>query len=313
MNSRKLAGASAASVGAATAVVALLLGTVSGNAGEGDPRSSAFGIAAEGLIPIDPTPYVEAPPDDRKALLEVPGPDSDGLHIALLKVEAEAFRSKATAVDVDILGIEAKLIEARCDHGRGDASIIGGEGNGKVLPSNPATGQELDLSPILKIEFNRQKRDRDKLTVDALVVSLLPGDKSGLAVTEKDLADLEKLAPNLQVPTMEQLQAERAKSAPQKPQQQQQPQQLQLQPQQQQPQQQQPQQQKPQKQPSAPTVADLVSQLKSLNPNLVPKGDGDALLEIVVSSASCSDERKKEEPKEAPKPKPVEADLPVTH
>ena len=63
MNSRKLAGASAASVGAATAVVALLLGTVSGNAGE-DTTASAFGIAADGLLDIDPTPYVDAPPDD---------------------------------------------------------------------------------------------------------------------------------------------------------------------------------------------------------------------------------------------------------
>ncbi len=295
MNSRKLAGASAASVGAATAVVALLLGTVSGNAGEGDPRSSAFGIAAKGLLPIDPTPYVEAPPDDRKALLEVPGPDKGLLRIALLKVEAEAFRSKATAVDVDVLGIELKLIEARCDRGRGDASIIGGDrdNGGKVLPSSPYKGQELDLSPILKVEFNRQKKDRDRLTVDALVVSLLPGDNGTKAVTQKDLTDLQGLAPNLKVPTMQELEAERTKSAPQP---------------------QSPQPRSPQPQSPAPTVDDLVSQLKTLNPSLAPKGDGDALLEIVISSASCNEDRKKEEPKEeAPKPKPVEADLPVTH
>ena len=283
MNSRKLAGASAASVGAATAVAALLLGTLSGNAGEGDPRASAFGIAVDSLIDIDPTPYVEAPPDDRKALLEVPGPDSDGLHIALLKVEAEAFRSKATAVDVDVLGIEAKLIEARCDHGKGEVSIIGGEGNGKVLPSSPSKGQELDLSPILKVEFDRQHRDGDKLTVDALVVSLLPGDNASQAIADKDLKDLQSLAPNLKVPTMQELEAERTKSAPQQP-------------------------------SSAPiTVADLASQLQALNQGLAPKGDGDALLEIVVSSASCSDERKEEARPEAPAPKPVEADLPVTH
>ncbi|MGH3884315.1 MAG: hypothetical protein ACRDRY_08200 [Pseudonocardiaceae bacterium] len=259
--------------------MALLLGTVSGNAGEGDPRSSAYGISSEGLLPIKPTPYVEAPPDDRKALLEVPGPDGDLLRVALLKVEAEAFKSKATAVDVEVLDIDIDLIEARCDHGRGDSSILGGNGNGngKVLPSNPATGQELDLSPILRLEFNRQDRDGDRLTVDALVVSLLPGDKSGLAVAEKDLTDLKSLAPNLKVPTMDELKAENP-SAP------------------------------------APTVGTLTDKVKSLNPGLVPKGDGDALLEIVISSASCSDERKKEEDKEeAPKPKPVEADLPVTH
>ena len=91
VNSRKLAGASAASVGAATAVAALLLGTMSGSAGE-EPTASAFGIAADGLLPIAPTPKVEAPPDERKALLEVPGPDAHGIYVGLLKVEAEKFR-----------------------------------------------------------------------------------------------------------------------------------------------------------------------------------------------------------------------------
>jgi hypothetical protein len=61
----------------------------------------------------------------------------------------------------------------------------------------------------------------------------------------------------------------------------------------------------------------LTKKLQSLNPNLVPKADGDddALLEIIVSSASCREDRKKDEKPqdEAPKPKPVEADLPVTH
>ncbi|MGH4000694.1 MAG: hypothetical protein ACRDTJ_24895, partial [Pseudonocardiaceae bacterium] len=148
MNSRKLAGASAASVGAATAVVALLLGTVSGNAGEGT-TASAFGIAADGLLDIDPTPYVEAPPDDSEALVELPGDASDGgsddLNIAVLKVKAQDFRSKATAVDVNVLGIEAELIEATCENGSGDSSILGGNSdNGTLLPSDPSEGQELD-------------------------------------------------------------------------------------------------------------------------------------------------------------------------
>ncbi|MGH3983317.1 MAG: hypothetical protein ACRDST_11680 [Pseudonocardiaceae bacterium] len=301
MNSRKLAGASAASVGAATAVVALLLGTVSGNAGE-DTTSSAFGIAADGLIDIDPTPYVEAPPDDSEALLEVPGDDSEDLNIALLKVRAQDFRSKATAVDVDILGIEAELIEAKCENGEGDSSIIGGTSdNGTSLPSDPFDGQELDLSPILSIEFNRQDRDGDKLTVDALVVKLLPGDNIGTVIQQKDLDLLKKVAPkNLKVPaTMQEVKSENPQQpgAPASP-----------------------------SQPGAPadpaesgpaTVGDLAKKLQSLNPNLVPKADGDddALLEIVVSSASCREDRKKDEKpqEEAPKPKPVEADLPVTH
>ncbi|MDQ3764124.1 MAG: hypothetical protein M3460_21810 [Actinomycetota bacterium] len=282
MNSRKLAGASAASVGAATAVAALLLGTLSGAAGE-DERdkkekitASAFGIAADGLLDIDPTPYVEAPPDERKALLEVPGPNKDGLHIALLKVEAEHFRSKATALKVDVLDLKLKVLEAKCENGKGDSTIISADGDGS---SSPYKGQELDLSPVVRVEFNRQHRDHDKLTVDAAVIELLPGDRFGRTISQKDLDLLKSLKPNLKVPTMAEMKADN----PSKP----------------------------------PTVKDLAEKLKSLNPNLVPKanGDDDALLEIVISSASCKEERRKREEKkeEAPPPKPVEAELPVTH
>ena len=297
MNSRKLAGASAASVGAATAVVALLLGTVSGNAGE-DTTASAFGLKVEGLLDIDPTPYVEAPPDDSEALLEVPGENSEGLSIALLKVKAQDFRSKATAVDVEILDIDVELIEAKCENGEGDASILGGtSGNGTSLPSDPFEGQELDLSPVLSIEFNRQERDGDKLTVDALVVKLLPGGDLGAVIQQKDLDLLKKVAPkNLKVPaTMQEVKS----GSPQEPGAPTDP-----------------------ANPANPaesgpvTLGDLTEKIQSLNPNLVPKADGDddALLEIVVSSASCREDRKKDDkPDEAPKPKPVEADLPVTH
>ncbi len=281
MNSRKLAGVSAASVGAATAVAALLLGTLSGSAGE-EPTASAFGIAARGLIPIDPTPRVEAPPDDQKALLEVPGRNSNGIYIALLKVEAEHFRSKATAVKVNILGLRLRVLEATCDNGHGSSSIIGTDGDSEGT-SSPYAGQELDLSPVVRVEFNRQRRDHDRLTVDAAVVSLLPGDKHRAALSQKDLDVFKSLASsNLKVPTMQQLQAAHAKSAT----------------------------------PAGPvTVTDLLGELKTSNPSLGGRGDGDALEEIVISSASCEKRHENNQPpkEEAPAPKPVEAHLPVTH
>ncbi len=279
MNSRKLAGASAASVGAATAVAALLLGTLSGSAGEDDYTASAFGLAAHGLLPIAPTPFVEAPPDEHKALLEVPGPNKNGIYVALLKVEAEKFHSKATAVKVDILGLKLKILEATCDNGHGDSSIIKTDEGDK---SSPYAGQELDLSPVVRVEFNRQHRDRDKLTVDAAVISLLPGDRRGRTISEKDLNLFQSLASkNLKVPTMGQVQEAHAKSA---------------------------------SPAGAPTVTDLMSSLKGLNPGLVAKGDGDALEEIVISSASCRERHEnRKEKEEAPPPKPVEAHLPVTH
>ncbi len=281
MNSRKLAGASAASVGAATAVAALLLGTLSGSAGE-DFSASAFGLAADGLLPIAPTPYVQAPPGGDKALLEVPGPNRNGIYVALLKVEAERFHSKATALKVDILGLKLKVLEATCDNGHGESSIIKTDDGDK---SSPYAGQEIDLSPVVKVEFNRQHRDHDLLTVDAAVISLLPGDKLRQTISEKDLNLFRSLAPQqVRVPTMEQVREAHTNSAA------------------------------PAGSPLV--VGDLVNSLKTLNPTLAAPKDGrNALLEIVISSASCREEHRenRKEKEEAPPPKPVEAHLPVTH
>jgi hypothetical protein len=283
VNSRKLAGASAASVGAATAVAALLLGTLSGSAGE-EPTASAFGLAAKGLLPISPTPFVTAPPDGHKALLEVPGPDEKGIYVGVLKAEADRFRSKATAVKVDVLGLKLKVIEATCDNGHGESSIITTDSEGK---SSPYSGQTLDLSPVVKVEFNRQHRDHDKLTVDGVVIRLLPGDVHGQAISPKDLNLLRGLAPKqLKVPTMDQLQSAHAKSSAPAG--------------------------------SAPTAEDLLSELKVLNRGLeTPKDSREALEEIVIASASCHEEHHEYHqapPQEqAPPPHPVEAHLPVTH
>lgn len=277
MISRKIAGAGAAGIGAATAVAALLLGTVSGSAAE--PTASAYGLSAEGLIPIDPTPQVEAPPDGEDALLELPSP----LGVGVLKVKAAGHTSSATAVDLDIADlIKAKVIEASCDNGEGDASILGGTVAGSDLPSAPEVGEGLDLSPIASITTNRQTNNDDgTLTVDALVVEVLPGGQSGAPISAGQLDQLRGLAPNLTVPTMEQLQAEQVPTAAE--------------------------------QPAVPTVDDLLTQLQTLNPGLaIPTADGDALLEVVISSATCGP-AKEEGKKEAPKPKPVETQLPVTH
>jgi hypothetical protein len=288
VNSRKLAGASAASVGAATAVVALLLGSVSGNATEEGPTASAYGISSEGLLPIAPTPSVEAPPGGEQNAIEVPDP----LGVGVLNVKAEGYQSDAKAVDINLLSgaVKASLIEAKCDNGQGTSQLIG-DIAGSPLPSAPDLGQNLDLSPLLKVELNRQTHDDSgALTVDALVVSLLPGGNGQLPVNPGDLSQLQGLAPsNLKVPTLDQLQ--QAKQADT--------------------------QAAPGAVPAVPTVDDLIAQIQHLNPNLALPAAGDGpLLEIVVSSATCRAEegpKAPEKPGEAPKPKPVETQLPVTH
>ncbi|MGH3942824.1 MAG: hypothetical protein ACRDTG_30220 [Pseudonocardiaceae bacterium] len=287
MISRKLAGAGAAGVGAATAVVALLLGTVSGSAAD-EPTSSAYGLAADGLLPIEPTPQVQAPPDGEEALVELPSP----LGVGVLKVTAAGNTSSATAVDIDIQDLlQAQIIEATCDNGVGDVSILGGDLAGTALPSDPGVGEGLNLSPIAAVVFNGQSDNDDgSLTVEALRISVLPGGQlPDLAITPTDLEQLKDLAPNLNVPTVEQLQAQaQAEQAPAE--------------------------QTPAEQtPAEPTLEDLLAQLEELNSGLeLPIADGDALLEVVISSATCGAE-KEIAPSEAPKPKPVETQLPVTH
>ncbi len=297
MISRKLAGAGAAGVGAATAVVALLLGTVSGSAAD-EPTSSAYGLAADGLLPIEPTPQVQAPPDGEEALVELPSP----LGVGVLKVTAAGNTSSATAVDIDIQDLlQAQIIEATCDNGVGDVSILGGDLAGTALPSDPGVGEGLNLSPIAAVVFNGQSDNDDgSLTVEALRISVLPGGQlPDLAITPTDLEQLKDLAPNLNVPTVEQLQAQaQAEQAPAE----------------QTPAEQTPAEQTPAEQtPAEPTLEDLLAQLEELNSGLeLPIADGDALLEVVISSATCGAE-KEIAPSEAPKPKPVETQLPVTH
>jgi len=284
--SRKLAGASAAGVGAATAVAALLLGTVSSSAAD-VPTSSAYGLAAQGLVPIDPTPQVQAPPDGADALAELPSP----LGVGLLKVIAAGGTSSATAVDLNIADlVKAQIIKATCDNGAGDVSILGGDIGGSALPSDPGVGEGLDLSPIANIVFNHQSDNDDgSLTVEGVRISVLPGGQvPELEIEPDNLEQLRSLAPNLNVPSMEQLQAEaQAEEAPAE--------------------------EAPAEELAAPTLEDLLAQLAELNSGLeLPIAEGDALLEIVISSATCGAE-KAVTPSEAPKPKPVQTQLPVTH
>lgn len=286
MNSRKLVGVGAASVGAATAVAALLLGTLSGSAQESS--ASAYGLEARGLLPIGPISRVDAPSDGHKALLEVPGPDAHGIYVGVLKAEAEGFRAKATAVDVDILGLRFKVLESSSENGQGSSSIIKADDGDK---SSPYAGQQINLSPIVKVEFNRQTRHRDRLTVDAAVITLLPSERRGQVLTEKDLNLLSSIAPKQwKVPTMEQILQEHAKSmAPAG---------------------------------SLATAADLVSSLKALNPAL-PFSLATDLGEVVIASSSSAAPAPPAAPAgpagpapappAAPAPAPVETNLPVVH
>ena len=283
MNSRKLAGVGATSVGVATAVAVLLLGTLPGSAQESS--ASAFGLEAAGLLPISYISRVDAPSDGRKALLEVPGPNAHGIYVGVLKSEAEGFRAKATAVNVNILGLKFKVLESSSENGHGSSSIIKADDGDK---SSPFAEQQINLSPIIKIEFNRQTRHHDRLTVDAAVITLLPSERRGQVLTQKDLNLLSSIAPKQwKVPTMEQVLLEHAKLKTTAG--------------------------------SPATAADLVSSLKALNPALaVPLAGGAAGAEEITVASSTSSQPSAgpgggPAAPEAPAPGPVESNLPVTH
>lgn len=272
MISRKLAGVSAATVGAATAVSALLLGSVAGSAAESS-YSSAFGIAAYGLLPIDPTPFVQYTGGEDAATaedtsVEVPEP----LSIRVLSVSAGPEGSSAKAVDVDLGGgdlgedgLHIEVLTATCADGVGDVQIIGGVVNDDDLPESPLPEDAIDLSPLVNIDFDRQTTNEDgSLTVDALVLTLLPGTDAELPLAPADLDQLHELAPGLALPAE-----------------------------------------------TPDTVGDLEQAIEELNPGLdLPGGDG-PLLEIVISSATCAKDGKKVPP--APIPTPTTTNLPVTH
>ncbi|MPZ66472.1 MAG: hypothetical protein GEU83_13485 [Pseudonocardiaceae bacterium] len=260
MITRKLAGVSAGAVGAATAVTALLLGAASGSA-QPEFNDSAYGIAAEGLVPIDPTPSVESTDGEvvTDELLELPQP----LGVGVLKVEAGGNAAKAQALDVNIAEqLELRVLTTTCDNAQGDVELIGGLLGGEDLPSEPAPGETIDASPLATVELNKQTENEDgTLTVEGLVLTLLPPGDAAAPLASEDFEQLEQLAPE----------------------------QLQL----------------PAEAPA--TVGDLRAQLEELNTDL-PIQQGEALLTVTLTSATCG----AEEEAPAPKPEPVETDLPVT-
>lgn len=196
MISRKLAGVSAASVGAATAAAALLLGTVSGSAtAQPGPSASAYGIAAEGAVPVSPTPQAISPPQADNALLEVPQP----LGLGALTISVADYSSSATAADLDLINsaVTAEVIETTCDNGVGAVSILNGNVAGSALPSSPGIGENVD-GGLISLVANRQTTNGDgTLTVDGLVVSVLPGGDPTALVGPRELSQFQRIAPAL--------------------------------------------------------------------------------------------------------------------
>ena len=103
MKRRAIAAAGAATLGAATAVVALVAGTTVSFAET--TTSSAYGIAAEGALPFDPTPYVESTDGTAQtnSLLELPEAAEALLGLGVAEVSADDDKASVKLVDLSLL------------------------------------------------------------------------------------------------------------------------------------------------------------------------------------------------------------------
>ena len=196
MKTNKLA--SAAAVGAVTAVTTLLLGATPALAAapKGD---SAFALSASGLLDINPISEVKSTDgklvhDELLSIGDVAGPVEDDISFGLLTSEAEAHRAETVVKEVNLLDIlRADVIRTSCKNGKGDLEIVNGSVLGHKLPSTSVPSKDIDVSPLVKVSLNNQKRNTDgSLTVTGIKVTVLPAPE--VADKEKKLTTQEKAA-----------------------------------------------------------------------------------------------------------------------
>jgi hypothetical protein len=196
VKTKKLAGAAA--VGAVTAVTTLLLGATPAFAqdSEGD---SAFALSASGVLDINPISPVESVDgklvhDELLSIGDVAGEYEDDISFGLLTSEAEAHRAETAVKEVNLLNIlRADLIRTWCDNGKGGLQIINGTVLGHKLPDTSVPGKDIDVSPLVKVSLNDQKRNTDgSLSVTGIKLTVLPAPE--VADPDEKLDSAEKAA-----------------------------------------------------------------------------------------------------------------------
>jgi hypothetical protein len=178
VKTKKLAGAAA--VGAVTAVTTLLLGATPAFAQDGK-NDNAFALEASGLIDINPISAVESTDgklvhDELLSIGDVAGAHEDDLSFGLLTAEAEAHRAESVVKEVNVLNLlRADVIRTWCKNGKGGLQVINGTILGKKIPDTSVPGHDLDISPLVKLSLNDQKRHADgSLTVTGIELKVLP-------------------------------------------------------------------------------------------------------------------------------------------
>jgi hypothetical protein len=195
VKTKKLAGAAA--VGAVTAVTTLLLGATPAFA-QDSKGDSAFALSASGVLDINPISNVKSTDgklvhDELLSIGNVAGKYEDDISFGLLTSEAESNRSETVVKEINLLDIvRADLIRTWCKNGDGGLQIVNGSVLGHKLPDTSVPGEDIDVSPLVKVSLNNQKRNTDgSLTVTGIKVTVLPGKKAA-DESDKKLSTQEK-------------------------------------------------------------------------------------------------------------------------
>lgn len=152
--------------------------------------SSAFGIAATGLVNIPPTPAVSAAHGpSRESLAELPG--NPLVRLSVLRVQARDGHSSASVVDLKVAGaalghqsplghkalLSAKLISARCDDGEGDSRLVDVRLAGRAIEVGASPNSTITV-PVdglggVQVTVNKQEPNGDGgVTVTALELAV---------------------------------------------------------------------------------------------------------------------------------------------
>jgi hypothetical protein len=197
VKTKKLAGAAA--VGTVTAVTTLLLGATPALAQEDSITDSAFALEASGVLDINPISLVESADgslvhDELLSIGDVAGPLEDDISFGLLTSEAESNRAETVVKEVNLLDIlRADLIRTWCDNGEGGLQIVNGTILGQKIPDTSVPGKDIDVSPLVKLSLNDQKRNTDgSLSVTGIELTVLPAPE--LANSDEELSAEEKAA-----------------------------------------------------------------------------------------------------------------------
>jgi hypothetical protein len=191
VNSKKLAGARAAAIGAAT-VASLILGATAAHADDEPKHDQAYGVAASGLLNVNEIPFVESK-DGKHVEKETTGFGEGPLSIGKLVVQAEDHRAQSDVKDVKLANLlKIAAVRTICDDDDTSTEIVDGYLLGTKLPAKPFSNQKIvDLGGLLRVTLGKETRnDNDSITVEGVVVELLGAPSSDKA--DEKLTEAEK-------------------------------------------------------------------------------------------------------------------------